>query len=589
MLEDANCFAAFNLEQDIHLQDRKKFLAALCSRFNLDPQKAWRSFVGGFFEKAKWHVSPPGIAASSARRPEDPHKKIVVHLPDTASQRGWLSAWQEIRQKSGADHQELCKLVEVYLSNMSNSGTVDRYLGQVKLQSLRRGHIARGGLECALRVTVQDLGGRARKKLDATELLVEKVPKTTAGGACVAQPATHYALHCQKLYSLWFGDRCLPGRRMEPDSMQPEKVAKSRAQASKPRLAPLRDKSQYSEAAALQKHRDAVSKAVNKIEQGGGGEAHGPLGPVSLPAEKTRGAKRIVSQQASACVDVAKRRRMLPDAAGASGSSASASSSSAVPARPAAEEAAAAAAAKSTDPVHKKQAYVLEMKRQMAQQTVPCMPTPYVDANGGVMRADKGPVAKSLVAPPLPLAPRLHRCPTMATIKAPSHFIRTPDFQLPDVVLVRDLVAAWESSHALLARLVGARLVNQAWLQSQGSAGQSDEGAQVHSFKSVMRSMHFDLYLSPGFFIAHPEHASVFREWAKLSPTMKSRGLEVKRLTVQDLRVDKFPDQPFPGVTYIVKAVGEDVNIKNQQGLTLSEILLKMTVLQGEHEKSCSR
>ncbi|CAE7598672.1 unnamed protein product, partial [Symbiodinium natans] len=474
----------------------------------------------GFFERAKWHISPPGIALSE-RRPQDPHKKIVAHLPDTPSQRGWLFAWQEIRQKSGPDHKELCKLVEIYLSNMSNSGTVDRYLGQVKLQSLRRGHIARGGLESALRVTVQDLGGRARKKLDPAELLVEKVPKTTAAGVVVAQPATQYALHCQKLYSMWYGDRCLPGRRIEPDSQQPQNVAKSRAQASKPRLAPLREKSQYSEAALLQKHRDAVSKAVNKIDEGGGGEANGPLGPVLLPDQKQRGAKRIISQQASACVEVATKRRMLSHAGGASASSAS-SSSAAPPARSVREEQPAAAAA--SGDAFEKQAYVLEMKRQMAERSVPCVPTPYVDANGGLMRPHQGPVVKSSAAPLLPLEPRLHRCPAMARVKAPSRFVKTPEFQLPDVVLVRDPVAAWESSQGLLARLAGARLVNQAWLQSQASGAKSDEGAQVYAFKSVMKHMHFDLYLSPGFFLAFPEHASVFREWAKLSPTMKSRG-----------------------------------------------------------------
>ena len=71
---------------------------------------------------------------------------------------------------------------------MSNSGTVDRYLGQVKLQSLRPGHIAPGGLECALCVIVQDSGGRVRKKLDPTEPPLGKGSQYD-GGAVVAQPS----------------------------------------------------------------------------------------------------------------------------------------------------------------------------------------------------------------------------------------------------------------------------------------------------------------------------------------------------------------------------------------------------------------
>ena len=507
-------------------------------------------------------MSPAGVALAAAQPKRDPETKFATHLPDTPSQRGWLAAWQEIRKKSSAAHQELCQLVAVYLSTMSNSGTVDRYLGQVKLQSLRRGHISRGGLEAALRFTVQDLCGRARTRLSPTELLLESVPRTTSDGVLVAQPASKYSLHCQKLYTMWFGERCLPGRRIEPDSQQPARLTKARLASTKPRLAPLRKKSDFSEGAFLQKHRASVDKAVARMEHGGGGVAEGPLGQVEIP-EQISSVKRRMSAQASACLSVAKRRRGIPNA-------------EAAPATAPSDDLSA-----DLEAVQLKQTKILNEKRLAAGEALPGQPTPCVDANAGRMRPAATSSKKTMEPPILPMNPRLHRSPSMSRAKAPPNFVRTSEPYLPDVVLVRDAVASWESPCGLLARLAGARLVNQTWLDAPAKADRLPDGAQEFCFKSVLKSMHFDLFLTAGFFKSHAEHAEVLQKWSTLSLTMKSRGRKVKRLTVRDLRVDPLPEKPLPGVMYIVKEVGETWGGK-EPTLTLSELLLKMTVLLGQ-------
>ena len=68
------------------------------------------------------------------------------------------------------------------------------------------------------------------------------------------------------------------------------------------------------EKAKLQKHSESLLAAVARVTAGGGGEAPGPLGPVSLPENASKGAKAIIAQQAAACkeLEVARRRGSTP-------------------------------------------------------------------------------------------------------------------------------------------------------------------------------------------------------------------------------------------------------------------------------------
>ena len=271
--------------------------------------------LSGVFRLAQWYISPASVALQSSRREtaQLDKKQIRCRLPDSLSQRGWLLTWQDLRKRENTDpHRDLMRLMEIYLSSMSNSGAVDRMLGRVKMAKLRRGHVARGGLEAALRLITCDEQGRRVDKLNPLELLTDPVPKTTASGLYVAQPCTKFALHCQRLYSKWFGERRQAGRGIEPASG--EELLKARLAGTKPKVGRKRKQSDNSEKAKLQKHSESLLAAVARVTAGGGGEAPGPLGPVSLPENASKGAKAIIAQQAAACreLEVARRRGSTP-------------------------------------------------------------------------------------------------------------------------------------------------------------------------------------------------------------------------------------------------------------------------------------
>ena len=266
------------------------------------------------FHRAAWHISSAAVAlaaskSSSVASDTSASKKICCHPPDSRTQRGWLAAFNEMSSKSAvhAEHEDCFELVKVYLSSMSNSGTVDRFLGQVKLAKLRRGHVQAEGLQSALQLLVQDLGGRRREPLDPVALLVEPVPRTSAAGLVVAQPATRYAQHCQALYGAWYGKRKLPGRSIDPASQSAQKLEESRLRSTKPRLAPLKQRSGKSEGDLIQKHAKALQKACKVVSKGGGAEKDGPLGPITMPKNASTAAD-IVSDQAAACMEIAQAR-----------------------------------------------------------------------------------------------------------------------------------------------------------------------------------------------------------------------------------------------------------------------------------------
>ena len=188
-------------------------------------------------------------------------------------------------------------------------------LGHVKSSMLRRGAVVRGGLEASLRLAVCDEGGRRHEKLDARKLLIEPLAKTTAGGLRVAEPCTRFLLHSQHLYRTWYGERAQPGRGLEP--LSDERLAIARSLASKPKVGIKRKRSNQSEQAQLQNHAEALKRAVARVSQGGGVQADGPLGAITLPQAASKGAKGVISEQAAAC-DAVRKQREAPAASSSS-------------------------------------------------------------------------------------------------------------------------------------------------------------------------------------------------------------------------------------------------------------------------------
>ena len=199
-------------------------------------------------------------------------------------------------------------MIEIYLSALSGTGTVERFNHEKKMLSSRRADLHIRGLESSLKLLVQDVGGRRRDKLDAEKLLIKEAPsRATAGGALIVHPASQYFLKAQKKYAVYFGEK--PGvasRSMELSS--PSKLAKQRIKSLKPRLMPDQKTkaSDKSELARLAQHAEGVKAAVARVKQGGICDTE--VGRIELPSAGQR-EKTGLSAMAEEAWDLRKRRR----------------------------------------------------------------------------------------------------------------------------------------------------------------------------------------------------------------------------------------------------------------------------------------
>ena len=85
-------------------------------------------------------------------------------------------------------------------------------------------------------------------------------------------------------------------------------------------------------------------------------------------------------------------------------------------------------------------------------------------------------ISTGLPAAPLPATGSItvrmsHGCRKMPPTSDPQIIPATSAADVPDIVLVTDLVESWTSHYAFLARLYGSRLVDVTWLASRGKSG----------------------------------------------------------------------------------------------------------------------
>ena len=219
-----------------------------------------------------------------------------------------------------------------------------------------------------------------------------------------------------------------------------------------------------------------------------------------------------------------------------------------------------------------KQAKISSVKRSAAAGSSGDCPTPYVDANAGMMRPRTDNSVKRSPAPLLRLQPRLHRAPNMLKVSIPSNFTTAAAYEMPDVVLVESPQKNWESPEALLARLVGARLVNHAWLQAQNKDLVPDGEAEVFCFQPVILRKLFILYVSSAFQTEHPEHTRILHWASNLSGDVKVKGARHRRLQVQDGPMPLEPEMPH--------CTWHLTGSKDRSGLSLTDLLFRMTWLQ---------
>ena len=213
-MQEANAFSVFNVEAPISLSDRQKFVMALCERFGLKGSRAWRSFLGngettGLLQLAAWHASPAAIAAQTGKAQRQKHG---CHDPESPHQRAWLKVWLQLHTKPDS-HRDAYSLIGHYLSALSGTGTVERFIGcmgSVKWSGKRSLHDR--SLEASIKLLCQDVQGRRRTPLNPEALLCKASAGKTSSGSTVNFPASAYLLKCQQLYGQWFLDKFIPSR-----------------------------------------------------------------------------------------------------------------------------------------------------------------------------------------------------------------------------------------------------------------------------------------------------------------------------------------------------------------------------------------
>ena len=247
----------------IALPNRERWVKFLCERFGIDGSAAWKSWLGngettGVFLRAQWHFSMHGVK-------ELPRTKSACHAPESPHQEAWLATWFEIRRVSS--HSSVCRLMEIYLSALSGTGTVERFIHLKGDLAHSRPNLSTRNLEISLKLLVQDDGGRRRSRLDAESLLCKPTSAKTAGGATVVHPASQVLLRAQRLYAAYFGEK--PGKARDMEAHSPTSLSRQRLLAQKPRLTIFKEKSDKSEKATLEKHAASCAAAASKVREGG--------------------------------------------------------------------------------------------------------------------------------------------------------------------------------------------------------------------------------------------------------------------------------------------------------------------------------
>ena len=474
----------------------------------------------GLLHRAQWHHSPAGVAAAAAK----PAGKKAVHLPESPHHLAWFRTWSELRQGQCPAMREL---IEIYLSSLSGTGTIDRWFGALRKLENYRPSLSPRGAEASLKLVVQDHGGRRREPLDAKKMLIHPTAKRTVGEAIVVYPATDFALRAARLYSEFFGVRKAEARSMEPNTGP--QIAKKRLLAEKPRLSAKRPRGNNSEIAQLGEYQDSVQEVVQKVCAGQQPTGEGPLGLVDLPGACP---SNLFGDMAKAVADVRSKRKCQP-------------SKEPETFAPEGEE----------DDLSKaelalvKQAKVLQKKEEMAANAKPNMPVPYVDANAGIFRAPrKAPVDKTK-APALPSEPTVLVVGQDGPFKLPKPYVLAKQDRVPHIVCVKSLTAGWSSPPALLARLGGCKLADRAWVLL-------GKGQHV-DFKPFAKLISFTWHLSPGFVSEHSDYVQplqVATAWS--SQAVGDKGLRVIKHDPSSMR-KQYPKSK-KGDTWVLGASERD-------------------------------
>ncbi|CAE7033689.1 unnamed protein product [Symbiodinium sp. CCMP2592] len=555
---EATSFACFNLDAEMSTSDRFRFLRMLCLRFDLSIDACWRQFIGnghdsGLLHRARWHSSAAGVAYAASQESEttaaSAGNRLFCHPPESKHQRSWLKTWQEVRGNSPGK-----QLIAHYLSALSGTGTVDRWLGQCRRLDKFRS-LPATEIENAAKLLVQDAGGRRRVPLDPRAVLIKAAPAATAGGGSVCHPISAFGLKAQKVYASLYGERRLPSRDLLPHT--PGEIARQRLLAERPRLSAGRKKSGNSEADLLNEHRKIVGACVERVQKGNAeaDEAAGPLGEIPLPAPK--------------------RQRLMAEASSAVNNMYSAIVTGMTDA-----QGQVVADSAETEKAIRLQRKIADCKADAFLKSSRRVPVAYVDAKAGLMRPAVADSEMVGPAPELPARPRVMVDTSVTGLvldQAAFSVRRSVDFSKDaHVIVVADFHQCFYDPVALYARLRGRTLVEPGWFSGRG---------QGLAFRSFMQARHVILYIHESFQSAHPTYVDCLHKCSRDSPALKSGKPHF------ELQIGSKPEVVrTPTLTYELvddKSKSKEAKVAAKQW-TLQELLHQCTLVWDQPSSSSS-
>ncbi|CAE7737112.1 unnamed protein product, partial [Symbiodinium sp. CCMP2592] len=555
---EANSFTCFNLTANLSLGEREAFVRAGCEIFQLDGQKAWRSFVGprgnenGLLHRAQYWASPAGIAAAAAAETQ-----AKCHLPESMHQRAWLRTWQDLHaaervsdasgQGGKSQHLDAKRFIEIYLSSLAGTGVVERWIGEKRSLLAGRSTLHVRSIAASLKLVVQDLKGRRRDRLSPNALLCKPAAaRASGGGAPVLFPPTPFLLRAQRTYATWFGEKASKARDVRPASFSEQVLA--RAKAAKPRLESTRQRSQNSETAWLESHAGACKAAVAALSTVDS-HAEGVLGNrVVNPNLADGNRKRLMSEAADETWEVQQEKKQKQSASANAQSNQKQTAANASghgrPPEPSGDATGSSGTTRTQVRIWQSEVGTT-LDEQMGIDWSTADKAIEQQQAGGLMRAKPVTLPAAKTCPPLPRKFKLlsESDQVLLAVQArrdkpwpvDTSFERVPRLGVrADMVLVGSVLGDYDSAAALQARLDGARL--------------ADKTGRVLRFRPGMELCHSVIYMSQSFRDAYPKHVRVLHACAARAPSIgkdKNPRLDVRLgLPGADERL-KFPANTF--------------------------------------------
>ena len=584
--EESNLFGALDATHDINIGDRQGAVRTLATRLGLEPDAVWTQ-IGGTTFPASGMLARAQFFASSTGRLHVVDKKSVLRDPHRLNLLAWLSTLREMNRRETTARASAVELVELLLVFMTQSSSVERFLGIVGLAELKhRAHkLNVVHLGDAVKLLVQDLAGRRApgQTLDPVALLVHTDPRGI-------RRASQYCVRAQNIYREFFGERFLQCRALAVDK-------RKHVVAGLPplgRVAPAK-----TDARAMSQRLAAHSASVATIIRQ----------PSSAPSSSGATSSVIVDKKAARVTGDKDQDTVKTAAAAGSDTKDDAMGDgpkhkkqkknkehktdkkdkkhtkekpTPAPDTPASAPSATAKCKRTIDDVIAKQGALLDAKRRAFAAAAPGKPVPYVLPGGGIFKK-AGAADEASGGRPPPPAPPLHRGWGVSVLMGQGvaatlggTFVAAKSIVDAEVVAVDDTTKKWLSADALAARLHGKRLVDLAWLASNTKKG------TCIAFQPWIHIARTSLWLSAAFQAEHKDYVDVLRIAQRCAPC---RGRKTGGAADESFRILEGPMPDLAGKsrsTFVVVTDAEfQTMARSKNVLTLPSLVAHATALYG--------